>query len=255
VLKVKPMKVVIDRVSSELGCKFLLMSGVRLGESTLRDGKLEKSKQIAYAACSKDSGECGTGGVWMDERMSTNYTALPLIVNWKECHVYDFLQGWFHWGKLKGHSMQKITQQIAWMYGQSEDGLVERSLRFGCFGCPVVTQDRMTMQAAKATPTLTPILELHAVWAEMRKPQYRLWQPSKKSAKGKVGPLSVAARQHFYGDILSIQNRSSVVLMTDADKTAIHSHWENRTFPRGWKGDEPLASDVMQKGTLMETTQ
>jgi hypothetical protein len=249
------MKVVIDRVSAELGVKFLLMSGVRLGESKLRDGKLNASKQIAYAACSKDSGECGTGGVWMDERMSTNYTALPLIVNWRECHVYDFLQGWFHWDGVRGHGLERITRPIAVMYGQSDDGLIERSLRFGCFRCPVVTEDRMTMQAAKTNPQLTPILELGQVWEDMRKPQYRLWKPHPKRIKGRIGPLTVEARQHFTPIVLDIQQRAGVTLITDLDLDMIHECWAKRVHPKGWTGNEILAAEVVgdQGEMYMET--
>jgi DNA sulfur modification protein DndC len=241
VLKVKPMKAVIDQVAEDIGCRFLLMSGVRMGESKQRDGKLNDSKRLAAVACSKDSGECGAGGIWMDERMSTNYTALPLIVNWRECHVYDFLQGWFHHEGVKGHGLESLTRPIAWMYGQHEDGLIERSVRFGCFGCPVVKEDRMTAQAAKKNPKLSPILELHGVWEEMRKPEYRLWKPS-GTAKGKMGPLTIAARKKFLKVILDIQHRSCVTLITDEDLEAINRCHREKVYPRGWTGEEVLAT-------------
>jgi DNA sulfur modification protein DndC len=243
VLKVQPMKAIIDRVAAEIGCKFLLMSGVRLGESKQRDGKLNDSKRLAAVACSKDSGECGAGGIWMDERMSANYTAIPLIVNWRECSVYDFLQGWFEFEGKRGHGLENLTKPVAWMYGQHEDGLIERSVRFGCFGCPVVKEDRMTAQAAKKNPGLSPILELHGVWEEMRKPQYRLWKPNPKNSKGKMGPLTIPARKKFLKAILDIQRRSCVTLITDADLEQIHRHHTERTFPRGWTGREVLGSE------------
>jgi len=277
VLKVKPMEEALAKTAEAVaGEKFLMMSGVRFNESRSRDAKLNDSKQVAFAACSKDSGECGSGGIWMDKKMSGKYVALPLIVNWRECIVYDFLQGWFVFNEKnfyrvdlvpsaretvlqnrlvtrgsflrKGHGLERFTQPVAKMYGQHEDGLVERSLRFGCLGCSVVSEDRMTIEAAKKNPKLTPILELRAVWEEMRNPAFRLWKPSKNQnfSKGHHGPLTIKARKYFLPKILDIQRRSEVVLVTDADLVEIERCWREGVYPRGWTGDEILACDAPQ---------
>lgn len=236
-LKTDPMKEVIERVSADINEPFLLMSGVRLGESRQRDEKLTASK-LASMACSATSGECGTGGIWMDKRMSNAYVGLPLIVNWRECHVYDWLQGWFKYGDGRGHGFEDVTSPIAWMYGQHEDGLVERSMRFGCIGCPVVHRDRMTEAAAKKNPALSPLLELHGVWDEMRHPRYRL-----RKSDGRLGPLTIAARRQFYVRVIDIQRRAGVELITPDDTATIERCWRDGVYPRGWSGTEPIGTD------------
>lgn len=53
-LKIEPMQRALEVRRAEVGQKFLMLTGVRMGESAARDQRIALS-------CNKDSGECGQG--------------------------------------------------------------------------------------------------------------------------------------------------------------------------------------------------
>lgn len=66
--------------------------------------------------------------------------------------------------------------------------------------------------------------------------------PNKKV--GVVGPLTMNARQRGLEMVLDIQRRSGVELISVEELARIKWHWEQNTWPRGWNGDEPIATTL-----------
>ncbi|RME01806.1 MAG: FAD synthetase, partial [Calditrichaeota bacterium] len=82
-IKILPMNAALDQVRQDVGEKLLLITGVRLGESQVRD------QRIALA-CDKNSGECGQGWFQVRPPASASDTLAPLL-HWRVCHVFDWL--------------------------------------------------------------------------------------------------------------------------------------------------------------------
>ena len=82
-LKVEPMQAALAAKRAEVGDKFLMLTGVRLGESAARDARIALS-------CSKDSGECGQG--WFQTMPSDAVSdVLAPLLHWRLCFVWDWL--------------------------------------------------------------------------------------------------------------------------------------------------------------------
>lgn len=65
------------------GEKFLMLTGVRTGESVARDQRIE-------ASCGKNGAECGQG--WFQEATPDAVAdTLAPILHWRVCHVWDWL--------------------------------------------------------------------------------------------------------------------------------------------------------------------
>ena len=82
-LKVYPMLSALREYRERVGEKFLMLTGVRLGESAVRDQRIAMS-------CSRDGAECGQG--WFQET-TPEHIADPLspLIHWRVCHVWDWL--------------------------------------------------------------------------------------------------------------------------------------------------------------------
>lgn len=76
----KTRKLVYDGFGED---KFLMVTGVRMGESAARDQRIAVS-------CSKDSGECGQGWFQVATPEAVADTLAPLL-HWRVCHVFDWL--------------------------------------------------------------------------------------------------------------------------------------------------------------------
>ena len=82
-LKVMSMERELEALRQERGEKFLMLTGVRVGESAARDQRIAVS-------CTKDGGECGQG--WFQQSTSNAIAdTLAPIVHWRVCHVWDWL--------------------------------------------------------------------------------------------------------------------------------------------------------------------
>jgi DNA sulfur modification protein DndC len=247
-LKVDPMKEAMETIYKETGEKFLLLSGVRMGESTARDIKLvassEKATEVHFPSCSSESGECGVGGIWMDKTLATCYDALPIIVHWSTCMVFDWLQGWIEMQGELGHHYTEITRKIATLYGQSADGKIEGMSRYGCIGCSAISKDKMMLKAVESNASLSPILALSDIWEEMRGGQYRHWN----AKTGKKGCLTLKARAFFFEKVKAIHTSSGIDLISAEEEEMIRSMWVNKVYPRGYTGQEPT-SDVVARET------
>lgn len=257
-IKVDPMMQALDEQIQGLpeGERLLMLTGVRLGESAVRDRRI-------YTSCSKDGGECGQG--WFQSSTYDRTDTFAPIIHWRICHVWE----WLITGELE-HGFP--TMAVAEAYGGDEN--LEASARTGCIGCPLASQD-LALERVTAMPQwsyLAPLKRLKPIYREMREFQYRLQKDGTERKKdgslvknpGRKGPLKLEARLMFLDRILSIQSevnieavlrdRPKIDLINDEEEQRIRELIALRTFPDKWTGDEPggeeLLPEVYQSGAI-----
>lgn len=237
-LKVEPMVAALKALRDEYGKKFLMLTGVRLGESAARDARIQLS-------CGKNNSECGQGWFQSSTPESVADTLAPLL-HWRLCHVWDWLTGLVPEGLEHGFS----TKLIAAVYGQDED--LETHARTGCVGCNLASRD-FALEAIIKRPQwaqYAPLMELRPLYAELKKPHNRLRKDGTETRKDgtlvsnpcRMGPLTFEARLMGLEKIQDIQARAGVDLINAEEEARIRELIDAGTWPRGWDGSEPLAS-------------
>lgn len=234
-LKVDPMMVVVRKLAAEYGEKFLVITGVRRGESDQRDQRIE-------AVCSKDDGECGLG-MWLGPTETAPYATLAPLLHWRTCHIWD-------WLAFEEHRHGFSTHELAGIYGQAEQ-------RTGCIACPLASRDKVLETVIQTFPEwayLAPLLELRELWDEMRKPQFRKRKRGERKRDGsysknpmRLGPLTMEARQFFFEEIMGIQKRAGFELISSEDGRFIDKCWSDDVWPNGWSGDEEVGTVLMEQ--------
>ncbi|MDP3909087.1 MAG: phosphoadenosine phosphosulfate reductase family protein [Gemmatimonadales bacterium] len=244
-IKVDPMAAELRRLVGDRGEKVLMLTGVRQGESAIRDGRIAMS-------CGRDGAECGQG--WYQETLPDQLcdTLAPLL-HWRVCHVWDWLM--FHAPAPEYGGW--ATSGVAEAYGGEE--AEEINARTGCVGCPLAQRDT-ALDAVLAQPEwahLAPLKEIRPVWRELRRPQRRLRQPggearadgSLSKNQQRLGPLTLDARRWALGQVLGIQRRVNeaaraegrppVDLLDAEEEARIRDLIEAGTWPQRWTGEEP----------------
>jgi DNA sulfur modification protein DndC len=263
-IKVEPMEIAVKNFIQERNEKVLMLTGVRLGESAVRDQRINTS-------CSKDGGECGQG--WYQTGLQNDLcSTLAPILHWRVCNVWDWLKVFAPMPKYGGWD----TTLLADAYGGEE--AEEINARTGCLGCPLVEKDKSldTILKNPKWEYLQPLKRLKVLYIEMRFPKYRLrkngneYKKDGKLAKNqyRMGPLTLDARRYFLGEILLIQDQvnqnaiecgmPTIDILNTEESTRIEELIEANTFPNKWSGDEVNASvpqdEIMyQDGTIMES--
>ena len=251
-LKVMSMERELEALRQERGEKFLMLTGVRIGESAARDQRIAIS-------CTKDGGECGQG--WFQHSSSGAIAdILAPIVHWRVCHVWD----WLLQADLElGFS----TFEIARVYGQDvSDGEEPINARTGCIGCPLVQKDaaldRVVSQPEYAY--LAPLQKLKPLYWEIKKPQYRLRKHGEVNKNGslnakqnRLGPLHMDARRQILEQILEIQaevnqaahcqGRPPISLINEEELQRIKELMAANTYPNKWNGEEPRGDVMLPK--------
>jgi 3'-phosphoadenosine 5'-phosphosulfate sulfotransferase (PAPS reductase)/FAD synthetase len=224
----------------------LTLTGLRLGESKMRDGK------IAAKGCSA-GGECGIPDP--DER-----TYSPLL-HWRTCHVVDWLSGSVSRAvrSVMGDILE-VTEALLEAYeirlGQPTfgDDFGEQDIqaaRFGCIGCPAIGSEREPPRSvARRHGVGHPLNELYDVWFEARLAKNRIHAPHTRMG---MGPIRLESRKRLFARVMDIQRRAGVVLVTPEDEAFIRDCWARRVYPRGWseadeatpapEADAPLFDD------------
>lgn len=215
----------------------LVLTGRRIGESAMRDAKINRH------GCSA-GGECG-----IPEESANTYDP---ILRWTTCQVIDWLRG--HVGREVVSVMQdfyQTTAQLVELYGviigQSglvfSDGSVDPEVvsgRFGCYGCPAISSGSAPKATVKRNGTESPLNELHDVIAEARMRRNRCYG----SRIGKeYGPVKMEVRKRLFERVMDIQRRAGVVLITPSDARFIRKCWRNKVYPRGWREEDELVID------------
>lgn len=237
-LKIEPMLLALKNLREQHGQKFLMLTGVRIGESAARDARIALS-------CGKNNSECGQG--WFQEATpeAVADTLAPLL-HWRLCQVWDWLTGFVPDGLDHGFS----TKLIAAVYGQDED--LETHARTGCVGCNLASRDMALEEICKRQQWAhySPLLELRGIYAELKRPKNRLRKDGSETRKDgtlvsnpcRMGPLTFEARLWALERVLDIQNRAGVDLINPEEENMIRRLIAAGTWPNGWDGTEPLAS-------------
>jgi DNA sulfur modification protein DndC len=236
-LKIEPMLAALKDLRDHYGKKFLMLTGVRTGESAARDARIAVS-------CGKNNTECGQG--WFQEATpeAVADTLAPLL-HWRLCHVWDWLTG-MH--ELPPHGFS--TSLVAAVYGQDEN--LETHARTGCVGCNLASRDLALEEIIKRAQWkhYQPLMELRPLYVELKRSANRLRKDGSEtridgslvSNPCRMGPLTFEARRFGMCRIVDIQRRAGVDLINAEEEARIIELITAKTWPRGWDGTEPLAS-------------
>lgn len=246
------METELHKLYAEKGEKILMITGVRQGESAVRDNRISVS-------CSKDGAECGQGYYQQTLPASICDTLAP-IVHWRVCHVWEWLRTWAPKEEYGCWS----TKMVAEAYGGDE--AEEINARTGCMGCPVASQDK-ALETVVLRPDwtyLSPLLRLRLVFDELRSNRsFRIRHPGGETKKDgtpvknqqRLGPLTMDARRWGVKQILDIQSqvnevaiilgRPTIDILNQDEVNRINELIALNTWPDKWTGTEPTADTPM----------
>jgi DNA sulfur modification protein DndC len=248
-IKIDPMNAALAQVRESLphGERLLMLTGVRIGESAVRDRRIMTS-------CSKSDGECGQG--WFQNSTYDRTDTLAPLIHWRVCHIWE----WLIQGELE-HSFP--TYQVAEVYGG--DDAVEMAARTGCIGCPLASKD-VALDNLLKNPKyayLAPLRRLRPIYDEMRLFHHRLQKDGTETRKdgtlpknpNRKGPLKLDSRLAFLDRILAIQDEiesnrggnSGVILIDTEEESFIRDSIASGLFPSGWSGDEPGGEELVEQ--------
>lgn len=256
-IKIDPMQDAIEARLDAFEGNVLMITGVRQGESAIRDARIEMS-------CGKDGAECGQG--WYQQVLPNakglrgRIATLAPLLHWRVCHVWEWLK---HWAPLPEFG-DWSTAAIADAYGGDE--AEEINARTGCIGCPLASEDTAlnSVLAIERWKYLAPLLGIRVLWRELREPQHRLKKAGIERLQDgsiaknpqRMGPLTFEARLMGLDRILGIQNginaaartlgRPEISLINAEEEARIRELIALQTWPQGWDGDEPTADTVME---------
>jgi len=255
-IKIDPMEQALRERIDQLDGQILMITGVRQGESAIRDRRIEMS-------CSKDGAECGQG--WYQQVLPNarglrgRIATLAPLLHWRVCHVWEWLKHWAPEAEFGDWS----TATIADAYGGDE--AEEINARTGCIGCPLA-QEEKALEVVLAMPRwvyLSPLRGLKPLWRELREPQHRIKKAGAERLKDgsiaknpqRMGPLTFKARQMALARVLGIQaecnaaaaslGRPRISLIDEQEEQRIRDLIAAETWPDGWDGDEPAADTVL----------
>lgn len=248
--KIDPMK----RFARTLGPDVLQLSGVRFGESKTRDAKLLKGCAAGGECGLPDPGE----GVYGP------------IITWKVCKIVEWLGGKAgdavnalipdllpHMEKLL--DVYEVKQDAANLYGEIPPPVT--GMRFGCIGCPAISNEKVTSsREGKRHPLWQHLRRIYDIWQALYLRKNRCCRTSNhpnysaKRARGSkkptladwsasvgFGPLRMDARKRYFAELLSIQRDAGITLVTAEDEAFIRDCWERKVYPKGWsEADEAV---------------
>jgi DNA sulfur modification protein DndC len=255
-IKIDPMEQALRERLGQLDGQILMITGVREGESAMRDRRIEMS-------CGKDGAECGQG--WYQQVLPNakglrgRLATLAPLLHWRVCHVWEWLRHWATTAEFGDWS----TATIADAYGGDE--AEEVNARTGCVGCPLASED-VALDNILLSPHwayLAPLKGLSVLWRELREPQHRLKKAGVERLQDgsiaknpqRMGPLTFEARLMGIERVLGIQaevnaaarasGRPEIDLINAEEEARIRELIALETWPQGWDGDEPLATTIM----------
>lgn len=264
-IKVEPMQDALVEALAEAGGSALMITGVRQGESAIRDRRIEMS-------CGKDGAECGQG--WYQKalpeatKLRDRIATVAPLLHWRVCHVWEWLK---HWAPLMEYG-DWSTAIIADAYGGDE--AEEINARTGCIGCPLAQEEKAldTILHHERWSYLTPLKGLKPLYRWLRLPENRLRKAGAERLKDgslgknpqRMGPLTFEARLRGLETVLAIQddvnektigwNLPKLDILNEEEEARIRELIVAKTWPDGWDGDEPLATvpldTVYQDGSV-----
>lgn len=248
-IKVEPMVNELKNLRDEHGEKYLMLTGVRIGESAARDGRIAIS-------CGKNGAECGQG--WFQETTPENVadTLAPLL-HWRVCHIWDWLM-------FEAQEIIPSVSFVAQVYGGEE--AEEINARTGCIGCPLATRDVAldNVLSVDEWSYMKPLKRLRPLYAELRSFRHRKQKDGERNSDGKLssnpsrkGPLTLAARKWALNEVLIIQNeinkkadesnRPRIDLINEEEEERIREMIAARIYPQRWSDDDPDATVLIPR--------
>lgn len=257
-LKVEPMVLALRKLRDERGEKFLMLTGVRVGESAVRDARIALS-------CGRNGAECGQGWFQESTPQAVADTLAP-ILHWRVCHIWD-------WLTFDARSIAPAVSFLADVYGGEE--AEEINARTGCIGCPLATKDT-ALNYVLSKPDwayMAPLKRLRPLYVKLRSFKYRKQKFGERNKGGELssnpnrkGPLTLQAREWALSEVLSVQDeinaaadalgRPHIDLINMAEENRIRELIAARTYPQRWSDDDPDASilipQVYSNGLIQE---
>lgn len=175
----------------------LLMVGARYGESARRD---------EYLSCTL-GGECGPDAM---ARVKSKFPTMLPIVNWRTCAVWDFLQI-----IAPGYGID--NKRLRAIYGPDGD------LRYGCWSCPLVFNDRTAQYWAQTDPLTADLL----TWTNANlRPGGAAWDSANRELfQNEEARLSLDYCQRLFAELIDIQNRHGRTLLKEWQIEGIKTLW------------------------------
>lgn len=246
-IKVEPMTNALKAIRDAYGEKFLMLTGVRIGESAARDQRIALS-------CGRNGAECGQG--WFQEMTPASVAdTLAPILHWRVCHVWD----WLNLYQVE-HGLP--TALVAEVYGG--DAATELNARTGCVGCPLASQDTALdyLLGLPQWAYLEPLKRLRPLYMELRSFRHRKQKAGERNKGGQLssnpnrkGPLNPEARAWALGEILTIQaevnavaaaqDRSPINLINAEEEAAIRTMIDQRIYPNKWSDQDIDATELI----------
>lgn len=264
-IKLHPMAATLAKIIGSSNDTVLSITGVRQGESSVRDHRIAMS-------CSRDGAECGQG--WYQNVLPEapgvrgRIATLAPLIHWRVCHVWEWLKFYAPHRDFGAWPVRAIADA----YGGDE--AEEINARTGCIGCPLASRDA-ALEAITEQPDwayLMPLHEMRPLYRELRQPRHRLRKEGYELRRDgtaaanpqRMGPLTLNARRMALHRILLIQERCNLAarhrgrphvnILNDAEVQRIKALIDAETWPMGWDGTEPVATEsmdvVFQDGTV-----
>lgn len=277
-LKLKPMWSALQKTRHDAGKKFLTLTGMRIGESAMRDARI-------VMACNSKDGECGQGAILAEAQekarksgdqfglyesspaeLSYLFTRTPdsepsdvlsPLLHWRVCHVGD-------WLAFEAPSYGFPTHRVLEAYGAGIGDSEPLEARTGCIACPVAGNGDPVLVKSTRMPGweyLRPLLRLRDLYIELSKQKHRLKKNGERNKDGKLssrpnrdGPLLFESRLWGTERVLEIQEevntgaraagQPELILISPEDYARIMELIEAETWPQKWSGDD-LRGDML----------
>ncbi|MGI4947958.1 MAG: phosphoadenosine phosphosulfate reductase family protein [Janthinobacterium lividum] len=252
-IKVDPMTAALERAIEGIEGSALMITGVRQGESAVRDGRIRMS-------CSKDGAECGQG--WYQQVLPEakgirgRVATLAPILHWGVCIVWDWLKVYAPRPEFGGWP----TAILADAYGG--DDAAEKAARTGCIKCPLASADTALdyILTLGAWSYLEPLNRLRPLHERLRLPASRLRKAGAERLKDgsiaanpqRMGPLTLEVRVEALEELLGVQaeinasadrlGRPRIDLVNVEEEARIRELIAAGQWPDGWTGEEPSAA-------------
>ena len=212
-MKIKPSRREITDITKRYGSVIILL-GTRVSESSQR-GRTMRAR------------ESNSRGLNPHHEIPNALVATP-IADWSTTHVWEFLEN--HdcpWGGDHSYMFTLYKQAgggecpaIADLYTPPCGGS-----RFGCWTCTVVKEDKSLKGFIQSGEEyLQPLIEFRNWLIELRdKPGYR--SDVKRNGNAGPGPFLPHARQEILDRLLSLEKKTVLSLVNDAELNYIQIEW------------------------------
>jgi hypothetical protein len=193
------------------------------------------------------------------------------IITWTVCKVIEWLNGEASDSINDAiPDLLPMMRELVGVYQVKKDaaGLFKvppkvSALRFGCIGCPAISKEKIT-KAKNADPRWAALARIWGIWQDLYLRKNRCCRikdtaairsgpkPTWWSAHVGFGPLRMAARKHYFTELLDIQRQAGVELVTPDDEAFIRDCWERKVYPRGWSEADELTEPPTEANLFTE---